>query len=61
MNFSEKASENKQGAQIKICTLRNDADLTILSQNNLSVSINNILSTKILYTIVNGEIVYKKN
>ncbi len=29
MNFSEKASENKQGAQIKICTLRNDADLTI--------------------------------
>ncbi len=29
MNFSEKVSENKGEAQIKICTLRNDADLKI--------------------------------
>jgi len=38
-----------------------DADLTILSKDILSISVDDILSTKILYTIVNGEIVYKKN
>ena len=38
-----------------------DADLTILSEDILSVSTNKILSTEVLYTIVNGKIVYKKD
>ena len=37
-----------------------DADLTILSEDILNISTTNIISTEILYTIVNGEIVYKK-
>ena len=37
-----------------------DADLTILSEDILNISTTNIISTEILYTIVNGDIVYKK-
>ena len=37
-----------------------DADLTILTEDILNTSINNILQTEILFTIVNGNIVYKK-
>ena len=45
--------ESKRG-KIKIGF---DADLTILDNDILSVSSNDILNTKILYTIVNGEII----
>ena len=37
-----------------------DAELTILSEDILNISTTNIISTEILYTIVNGDIVYKK-
>ena len=37
-----------------------DADLTILSNDILNISNKEILNTSILYTIVNGKIVYKK-
>ena len=46
--------ENKRG-KIKIGF---DADLTILNQDLLSVDVNSILETKILYTIVKGKIIY---
>jgi predicted amidohydrolase YtcJ len=35
------------------------ADFTILSQNIITVPENFLLDTKILYTIVNGKIVYQ--
>jgi len=46
--------ENKRG---KLKT-NYDADITVLSHNILTVPHKEILATKILYTIVNGEIVY---
>ena len=36
------------------------ADFTVLSHNIITVPENSLLDTKILYTIVNGEIVYQK-
>jgi len=35
------------------------ADFTVLSQNIITAPENSLLDTKILYTIVNGEIVYQ--
>ena len=35
------------------------ADFTVLSQNIITIPENKILDTKILYTIVNGEILFK--
>ena len=49
--------ENKRG-QLKI---NYDADITVLSNNILTVPHEEILDTKILYTIVNGKIVYLNN
>ena len=49
-------NENNRG----MIKLGYDADLTILSQDILSIPTNEILSTEVLYTIVNGKIVYNK-
>jgi len=38
-----------------------DADLTVLSKNILEVDHEEILSTRIVHTIVNGQFVYTNN
>ncbi|MCH8286400.1 amidohydrolase [candidate division KSB1 bacterium] len=37
------------------------ADMVVLSQDILSIPVNNIVDTEVLYTIVNGKIVFEKN
>ena len=49
--------ENKRG----VIKEGYDADLTVLSNNLITVNVNEILNTKVLHTIVNGKFVYTNN